>query len=332
MNILLATDSWAPQVNGVYTTYKSLIPFLNQDGHQVFVVHPGLFRTIPTHYRNIRLALPSKRQIHKIISNFRPDAIHIGVEGPIGFQVKRYCDKHNLKYTTAFHTKFAEYGKKHFWIPEFISWRVLKWFHGKSAKIMSATDSLTSDLQNRGFKNIAFWGRGVDHTLFRPRKKQFIPKQSPLLMYVGRVSVEKNIKAFLDCKVPGTKCVVGDGPALNSLKQSYPDCVFMGELHGEKLAQAFSDADVFVFPSKTDTFGLVIIEALASGVPVAAYPVTGPKDILTDPKVGCVHEDLEIAIQQALQFGDKHACLNLAKKYSWDAATDQFLKNLIPIK
>lgn len=326
--LLLITDAWMPQINGVATTYKSIVPMLEGHGIEAKIIHPDLFRTVPTTYPDVRFALVRKRTIHSIIKSFKPTTIHIGVEGPLGIQAKRLCDKLNFKYTTSFHTKYAEYMKEHFGIPTVFGWKCLKWFHSKSSNILVPTDSLITELSERGFRNLSKWTRGVDTDLFHPRSKTM---EGTILTYVGRVSKEKNIRAFLDVNVDGTKVVVGDGPELTALKKEYPNVVFLGMLTGEPLAQAYANSDVFVFPSKTDTFGIVILEALASGVPVASYNVTGPKDILTEPGIGFMHADLEIAITNALKQGDKKACVTFAQHQSWKKVGTDFVKSLIPI-
>lgn len=327
MKLLLATDAWEPQINGVATTYHSIVPYLND--FDIKIIHPEMFKTVPTTYPGIRLSVISQRHVKNIMSSYDPDYIHIGVEGPIGIQMKRFCDRNRLRYTTAFHTKYAEYAKKHLMIPEFIGWKFLKWFHKNSSSVMVPTQSLLQELTERGFCNLKLFNRGVNTSVFYPRNKK---NKETILTYVGRVSKEKNIESFLQSNVPGKKCVVGDGPELKFLKKKYPEAMFLGMLKGQELAEAYSNSDIFVFPSKTDTFGIVILEALASGLPVAAYPVTGPMDILTEPGIGFMNENIEISIQQALLHGDKEACINFAKQRSWENAAMEFKKNLIPIR
>ncbi len=329
MKILIATDAWRPQVNGVSTTYQRIIPLLEKE-HDVFLIHPGMFRTIPTYYPDVRLALPPLSQLRSMIEQFDPDYIHIATEGTIGIQVKRLCSKNKWKYSTGFHTKYADYMKHHLGVPMWLGWKFLTWYHGKASSILVPTLSMKQELEDHGFQNVSEWTRGVDTTIFHPNYETYPEKDKPILMYVGRVSKEKNIEAFLDTTIQGCdKYVVGDGPTLNGLKRKYPTVRFLGMLHGQELARAYANADVFVFPSKTDTYGIVILEALACGAPVAAYPVTGPKDILTEPNIGFMHENLEVAIKQALEEGDKSACVKFGQSKSWHEVATVFLDLLI---
>lgn len=240
---------------------------------------------------------------------------------------RRYCLKRNLAFTTSFHTRFPEYVNLRFGVPVRWGYAFLRWFHRPAARVMVATDSLQSELERQGFRHLVRWSRGVDIELFRPRPRTN-EKDGPVFLYVGRVAVEKNVEAFLRLRLPGCKMVVGDGPQLAALKAAYPDVCFVGSHTGEALARLYAAADVFVFPSRTDTFGLTMLEALASGVPVAAYPVQGPRDVLLDPSVGCMNDNLEAAALAALSL-DRNACRSYARRYSWEACSRQFHGHLV---
>jgi len=331
VRILIATDAWLPQVNGVVRTLGTTVRQLTQLGHAVKVIEPSLFPNIPcVVYPEIYLALPQDRPLQLLIRRFAPDAIHIATEGPIGFQVRRYCQAQQLHFTTSYHTKFPEYLQALLGVPVSISYRFLRGFQASAAAIMVSTPSLEHELRQWGFRNrLVRWSRAVETSVFHRRGHTYPAEQRPILMYVGRVSREKNVEAFLRLATRGTKYVVGDGPARAELQQKYPQAVFLGPLTGEPLAEAYANADVFVFPSRTDTFGLVILEALASGVPVAAYPVPGPIDILQPPCTGALHDDLAVAIERALRDGDPETCVALAEQFSWEKCTRQFLANLV---
>jgi glycosyltransferase involved in cell wall biosynthesis len=284
-------------------------------------------------YKDFRIALASGSRIQTFIDRYNPDAIHIATESTLGLAVRSYCNYRNLRFTTSYHTRSPEYLQRWAWFPSSLSYTYLRWFHSRSQTIMVAAPSMEEELRRRGFKvPIKRWSRGVDVQLFAPRERTWPRSHGPIQLYVGRVSAEKNLEAFLDLKTPGTKYVIGDGPSRQLLQSRYPQVNFLGKLTGEALAQAYANADVFVFPSKTDTFGLVIIEALASGVPVAAYPAPGPIDILTNDKVGALDENLGRAIERALQSGDSRECVALAREYTWERCTRQFLDNLVPAK
>ncbi len=329
LSILLATDAWRPQVNGVVRTWETSIAHLQRRGHAVEVVHPGQFRTVPLpFYPEIRLAWLGRRALGSAIRQFDPDAIHIATEGPIGLAVRAWCVRNRRSFTTSYHSKFPEYVQEHLKIPAGWSYRFLRWFHGGATAILVSTPSLESELAGHGFRNMARWSRGVDLTLFAPRPKTWAQYPRPILLYAGRVSKEKNLDAFLNLRTPGTMIVVGDGPAREKLQREFPDAVFLGYRSGPALAEAYSNADAFVFPSKTDTFGLVLIEALACGVPVAAYPVVGPIDIVTEPGCGALNDDLSRAIELALATGNAEACVNHARKFTWERCTDQLLASL----
>lgn len=326
MRILVATDAWHPQVNGVVRTLTMMAQAAEQIGVEVDFLTPQSFRTFALPgYRDLRLALPGPWRIGKLIDAARPDCIHIATEGPIGFLVRRYCCKHNLPFTTSFHTRFPEYVSARLPIPEAWVWAILRAFHGPSRAVMAATPALAAELRARGFRNVALWPRGVDTSLFRPRHVDLCLPE-PVFLCVGRLAVEKNLEAFLDLDLPGTKLIVGDGPARASLERKYPDAVFLGARHGEELAKIYAGADVFVFPSRTDTFGLVLLEALASGLPVAAFPVTGPRDVIGTSPVGVLSDDLGNACLDALGIPRK-ACVAFAARYTWESSARIFVEH-----
>jgi glycosyltransferase involved in cell wall biosynthesis len=331
MKIAIITDAWHPQVNGVVRTHTHLIAELRMMGHNVLLISPDLFRNIPCPtYPEIRLALGAGHKIKKMLTEFKPHAIHISTEGPLGFAARRYCVRRNLPFTTAYHTRFPEYLKAKAGIPVALTYALLKRFHGPSKAVMVPTSSMQDTLQKSGFTNVCIWTRGVDTNLFKPRSDSVLNLPRPIFLYVGRISVEKNIGAFLDLNLPGSKLVVGDGPQYKELAARYKDAHFVGGKSGEELAAHYATADVFVFPSRTDTFGLVILEALASGVPVAAYPVTGPIDIIAGADVGCLSENLAEAALSALNM-NRERCRNFAEARSWRSCAEQFAANLYPI-
>jgi len=328
MRILVATDAWHPQVNGVVRTLAMMAEAARTFGVDVSFLTPQSFRTfaLPS-YRDLRLALPYQAKIARLIADARPDSIHIATEGPIGFLVRRYCRKHGLPFTTSFHTRFPEYISARLPIPESWIWAALRVFHGPSQAVMAATPALATELRSRGFRNVVLWPRGVDAGLFHPRAVDpGLPR--PIFLCVGRVAVEKNLEAFLELDLPGSKVIVGDGPARAALARKYPQAVFLGARQGEALAQAYAGADVFVFPSKTDTFGLVLLEALASGVPVAAFPVTGPRDVIGAAPVGALNDDLRAACLSALTIPSL-ACLEFAAGHTWEASARAFVDNIV---
>ncbi len=332
--ILIVSDAWVPQVNGVVRTLRTVAEELRAMGKTVEVIGPARFRTWPMpSYPEIRLAVLPDRKIKRLIEEFAPDALHIATEGPLGLSARAYAIRHKMNFTTAFHTRFAEYVKARTGIPLFISYAWLKRFHHAGSGLMVATPSLQDELAGRGFKNIKSWTRGVDLDKFQLAPREDWPLKRPVFAYVGRVAVEKNLRAFLTLDLPGSKLVVGDGPERKLLEREFPDVHFAGTRHGPALAAAYAGADVFVFPSKTDTFGLVVLEALASGLPVAAYPVTGPKDILSQAPVpvGAMDEDLRVAALAALEI-DRGACRPYAERYSWRACAQRFLDNLVPVR
>jgi len=331
MKILLVTDAWRPQLNGVVRTLEHLREDLAALGHETEVIHPGLFRSCacPT-YPEIRLSWNAPWNIGRLLREARPDAIHLATEGPLGMFARRWCLRRKLPFTTAFHTRFPEYIRERFHFPLGPSYAWLKRFHGAAAKTMVATPSLKQDLEGKGFRNLVYWSRGVDTSLFRPRPKTALSLPRPVFLSVGRIAVEKNLEAFLRLDLPGSKAVVGAGPDLPALRQRHPDAHFLGAMEGEGLAAAFASGDVFVFPSRTDTFGLVLLEAMACGLPVAAYPVTGPLDVVVQGLTGVLDEDLGRAALAA-QALSPEACREHALGFSWQACAKQFLAHVEPL-
>jgi len=330
MRILIVTDAWEPQVNGVVRTLQATVAELRAAGHEVGVISPDLFRSFPCpSYPEIRLALAGWRRVGRHIRAFAPQAIHISTEGPLGMAARRWCLTNKFPFTTAYHTRFPEYVAARLPVSPAFVWRFIRWFHRPARHIMVATRSLARELAEQGLAQTMMWERGVDHALFRADRAPYPAYAGlarPIQLYVGRVAVEKNIGAFLATDRPGTKVIVGEGPALAELKAQHPDALFLGKLGGEALASAYSGADVFVFPSRTDTFGLVIIEAMSCGTPVAAYPVPGPGDIVRDG-AGALDENLGRAIDMALACNRADAKA-LGARYSWASCTAQFAKAL----
>jgi glycosyltransferase involved in cell wall biosynthesis len=299
-------------------------------GHTVGFIGPDRFKTMPLiGYTEIRVAVNPRRKLERLIAEFAPDAIHIATEGPLGWAGRGICRRKGLAFTTSYHTCFPEYLAERWPVPKSLSYAVLRNFHSASAAVMVATPTISRLLADRGFANIKRWTRGVDTELFRPRPKDFLDAPRPISIYVGRVAVEKNIEAFLSADIPGTKYVVGGGPQLAALMKRYPAARFVGPRDGDELASYFAAADVFVFPSRTDTFGLVMLEALASGVPVAAFPVPGPLDVIGGSDIGVLDEDLGRAVSRALKI-DPARCRDFALAHSWQAAAHQFLSNVHP--
>ena len=317
MRILLATDAWSPQVNGVVRTWQQTIRELSAMGHEVEVLHPGLGRTIAApRYNEIRLTLAPWRIVGRAME--RPfDAIHIATEGPIGFEARRRCESKGIPYTTSYHTQFPEYLKQYFGLPRRITWRFMRWFHGGARAPLAPTQRVTDQLQAQGISRATTWCRGVDTTLFRPiASSLFRELPRPIHLYAGRVAREKNIGAFIEAELPGSKVVVGDGPERVRLERLRPEIVFAGYRFGDDLAAHYTAADVFVFPSRTDTFGIVMLEANACGLPVAAFPVTGPIDVVRDGVNGALDEDLAVAAARALQV-PRESCVTHARSQSW---------------
>jgi glycosyltransferase involved in cell wall biosynthesis len=330
MKIAIISDAWLPQINGVVRTLMRTIEELQALGHETHVVSPDLFRNLPCpSYAEIRLAVLPARRLARLLDGFQPCAIHIATEGPLGYAARRYCLARGLPFTTAFHTRFPEYVKARIGMPLGAGYSVLRRFHAPASGVMVATLSLERDLDARGFRNLKRWTRGVDTAMFHPRDKAFLDLPRPIHLYVGRIAVEKNVEAFLKLDLPGSKLVVGSGPQLADLKRRYPDVRFAGPRQGEDLARHYAAADVFVFPSRTDTFGLVLLEALASGLPVAAYPVPGPLDVIDGASVGFLDEDLASAVRRALDVSPE-LCRDYALQFSWRRSAEQFLANLRP--
>lgn len=329
--ILIVTDAWEPQVNGVVTTLLTVIKHLQEKGHSVAVISPDMFTTVPLPvYPEIKLAVFPKRKMARLIDAFAPEKIHIATEGPLGWAARAICLKKGWRFSTSYHTKFPEFANETARIPLRLGYFVVKHFHRKSSAMMVATKSLDDDLRERGFTNTVTWTRGVDTELFNCQSKPALKLEKPVMVYVGRVSVEKNIEAFLNLDLPGSKLVVGGGPQLKKLQRNYPNVTFTGPKFGEELAAHYRSGDIFVFPSQTDTFGLVMLEAMACGLPVAAYPVTGPLDVLAECTAGKMDWDLAKAVKQALKT-DQKAARDHALKFSWRACSDTFLSNLTPL-
>ncbi|MDD5034769.1 MAG: glycosyltransferase family 1 protein [Methylococcaceae bacterium] len=331
MKIALITDAWRPQINGVVTTLQKTCEQLRAFGHAVETFTPDQFHNWPCPgYPEIRLALGCGRKLRKRLRQFRPDAVHIATEGPLGLAARRYCRDHGLPYTTSFHTRFAEYVNLRLGIPLSWGYAFLRWFHSASERVMCATPALIEELQTHGFKNPVLWSRGVDVELFRLRSECILDDEKPIFLYAGRVAIEKNLEAFLSIDLPGTKFIVGDGPQREELERKYPQVRFVGYKFGDELAQHIAAADVFVFPSLTDTFGLVLLEAMSCGVPVAAFPVRGPLDVILSDKVGCLDEDLRKAALAALNLKAED-CREYALQYAWQNCVRQFEAHLAPI-
>lgn len=326
--LLIVTDAWHPQVNGVVRSLDRLGRELKAQGLDVYYLTPQSFRTLPCPtYPEIRLSLTMGGGVREKIEAIKPDYIHISTEGPLGYWARRYCLEKGKAFSTSYHTRFPEYLAARFPVPLSWSYAALRWFHNAGRACMVATSSLYRDLEERGFQDLCYWGRGVDLDLFHPRSDDALDCPGPRLLYVGRVAVEKNIGAFLDLDVEGTKIVVGDGPQRAALEEKYPDVLFAGLKEGEELAAIYASCDLFVFPSKTDTFGIVLLEALASGLPVAAYPVMGPLDVIGDSGAGILHDDLAEAVREALKI-DPQICLDYAASQSWTASANQFRDNI----
>lgn len=334
MRIALVTDAWHPQVNGVVRTLDTVIGILREWGHEILVISPDQYRSVaaPT-YPEIRLAVTRARSVGERISEFGAEAIHLATEGPLCLSAQRWCCRKDREFTTAYHTQFPEYLAKRTRLSPRLFWKYIRWFHKRSQTIMVSTESVREQLRMERLTQVHHWGRGVDLANFSPDAPPpalYASLPRPIQLYVGRVAVEKNIEAFLETKQPGSKVVVGDGPALNRLRSRFPSVYFEGRKTGRELAGFYGGSDVFVFPSKTDTFGLVVIEALACGTPVAAYPVIGPIDILT-PETGAMDNNLEQAIAGALRCNSDD-CIDLAAEYSWASSARQFLDGLAPIE
>lgn len=328
MRVLIATDAWHPQVNGVVRTLTSLERSARTIGVDITFLSPEGFRSFPLPtYPGLRLAIPNGREIGRRIEAARPDAIHIATEGPIGFSVRAYCLRRGLPFTTSYTTKFPEYIAARFMIPTGWSYGFLRRFHGAAKVTMASTTSLVQELRSHGFRRLGLWTRGVDTDLFDPGGAAEMNLPRPIFLNAGRIAVEKNLEAFLSLDLPGSKVVIGEGPQEAELKRRYPEVHFLGVRHGRDLAAHIAAADVFVFPSRTDTYGVVQLEALSCGVPVAAYPVTGPRDIIGGRGIGVLDEDLRTACLGALTI-PRQACRDFALGRSWDASARQFVRNV----
>ncbi len=331
MKLAIVTDAWEPQVNGVVTTLKMTRETLVRQGHTVRVFEPSGFKSVPCpSYPEIRLALNPGGSLKKSLASYGPEAVHIATEGPMGLAARALCKNKRWAFTTSYHTQFPEYIRKRYPVPLWASYMFLRWFHSASACTMVGTAHLEKSMRLRGFENLARWPRGVDTRVFNPDKRASIPDPRPIWIYVGRVSVEKNIEAFLKLDLPGTKYVIGHGPACHALRKAYREVRFVGYKFGEELASHLAASDVFVFPSKTDTFGIVMLEAMACGTPVAAYPVTGPIDVVRNRVTGCLDKDLRQAALDALEL-DPEDCRNQALEHTWESATHMFLSNITPV-
>ncbi len=332
MRIAIVTDAWLPQVNGVVRTLMATKAELEKRGHDVLIVSPDLYPNLPCPtYPEIRLAVASAGSVGDRLLAFRPDAVHLSTEGPLCLSARRWCLRHDWQFTTAFHTQFPEYFAARTGIDAAWVWPYFRWFHSGSRAVLVSTPSVRDVLARHGISHSVPWSRGVDLDAFSPDAAPhpaFADLPRPIQLYVGRVAVEKNIEAFLSGRYAGTRVVVGDGPARAMLTEKYPDAVFMGALSGDALASAYAGADVFVFPSRTDTFGLVMIEAMASGTPVAAFPVSGPVDIVT-PTTGALDERLDVAIAAALT-KSRADCALYGRTFTWTASGSQFLSALVP--
>ncbi|MEO1235338.1 MAG: glycosyltransferase family 1 protein [Planctomycetota bacterium] len=329
MKIALLTDAWEPQVNGVVRTWQHVIEEAEQLGHEFTVIHPGLFRTVGApKYPEIRLAVWPYRTTNRTLDDFAPDAIHVATEGPIGRAGRRYCLKRKLPFTTSYHTQFPHYLKAYFGIPVWATYKFIRWFHGPAEATLAPTKTVVDELHTNGLPKAKTWSRGANTTLFRPQDKTLLTDlPRPIFLYAGRVAVEKNIEAFLQLDLPGTKVVVGDGPAKPKLEKQFPNVHWAGYQFGEDLALHYASADVFVFPSLTDTFGVVMLEANASGLPVAAYPVTGPIDVVKEGVTGCLNHDLRQACLDAIDLTPQD-CRDFALANSWGRCAEIVLETV----
>jgi glycosyltransferase involved in cell wall biosynthesis len=326
--LVIVSDAWAPQTNGVVTTLRSVIEHLPALGYETTVVHPGLFTTRPLPgYPEIRVACDPWR-LRQRLDELRPETVHIATEGPLGLAARRLLRQSGLPFSTSLHTKFPEYLRARTGAPLGIGYAYLRWFHAPATSVLCTTDSHRQELDHWGVANLVVWGRGVDTDRFRPRPR--LQRRRPRLLYVGRVAVEKNLDAFLRLDIDAEKVVVGDGPARADLQRRYPQAAWLGYRHGDALAAEYADADVFVFPSRTDTFGLVMLEAMACGTPVAAFPVTGPIDVVTEGVTGSLDEDLELAVMRALSI-DRGACRTAAQSLGWHRIAERLAASLAPL-
>lgn len=329
MRIVVATDAWHPQVNGVVRSIEAVAAEARSLGASVEFLTPDGFTSVslPT-YPDIRLAVAFPSVVKRRVAALKPDHLHIATEGPLGLSVRALCRRAGLPFTTSYHTQFPDYLAARAPIPRRLTYAALRWFHNGGSGTMVSTNSVAEQLSRRGFRNIMRWSRGVDAEMFRPRSESVLDLPRPIFLSVGRVAVEKNLEAFLSLDLPGSKVVAGDGPARQSLQERFPAVTFLGLQTGEALAQVYASADVFVFPSRTDTFGIVLLEALASGLPVAAYPVAGPRDVIGDSEAGVLDEDLGAACRRALRVPRAKARA-FALTYTWAESARQFLDNIL---
>ena len=330
--ILIVTDNLYDQINGVVTTYKNIEACAIRDNYRVVYLDPGRFRYFDCPgYNEVKIAFP--RKVGEILEEIRPDHIHIATEGPVGLRVRQYLDKHGYRYNTAYHTKFPEGLKKLFGIPEALTWPLVRWFHKHSGKVLTTTESMVQELQAHGFDGeIIPWTRGVDRDIFKPDQRTKTLSNGPILVCVSRVSKEKNLDDFCKLDYPNAiKIMVGDGPYRKDLEARYPDVQFVGFKTGTELAKYYAMADVFVFPSRWETFGIVMIEAMACGTPVAAYPCQGPLDVIDEGVTGCMNDDLKQAVSDALTL-DRIRVWQASSRWSWPRAWEIFRDNLIQIK
>ena len=329
---MLVTDAWFPQVNGVVRALSTTRERLLGLGHEVEVIAPERFKNVPCPtYSEIRLALCTPSRVGSLIAEYAPEAVHLATEGPLGWCARRWLKRHGIPFTTSFHTMFPQYLKLRIGLPESWSFAGMRFFHGAAGATMYSTPRLRDLLHDHGFKNLVGWVRGVDTRLFTIGAAEPLAYPRPIQMYVGRIAVEKNIEAFLRADTPGTKVIVGDGPQRAKLERRYPAVRFLGPKYGDELVRHYRSADVFVFPSRTDTLGLVMLEAMACGVPVAAFPVQGPLDVVGDSAAGVLNENLAIAIEQALSIAPD-TCRARALEHSWDQSVVEFHANLIQIR
>ena len=336
MRILLATDAWEPQINGVVRTLSRTVAELRGMGHEVDIIEPGQFRTVPLPtYSEIKLAVGCYAAIQERLKAFEPEAIHIATEGPIGLATRRICLEWKLPFTTSYHTRFPEYVSARLPVPVGAGYAYMKWFHKPSGRLMVATVTMREELEKHGFRNLALCSKGVDTQLFRPHATEvFKGRERPIWLYVGRIAVEKNLEAFLKLDLPGTKVLVGSGPQKEELERRFPKAIFPGPKFGEDLADCYAASDVFVFPSLTDTFGLVMLEAMASGTPVAGYAAPGPVDVIPGSGAGALADiggDLKAACLEALNI-DRAQARAYAERFSWRACAEEFVRNLEPHK
>lgn len=333
MRIAIVTDAWSPQVNGVVRTLRAVAAELARRGHEVHVLSPNGRRTLPMpFYPEIRLALTPSKALGREIRSLAPDAIYIATEGPLGWAARRFCRRENIPFTTGFHTRFADYLALRIPLPGLVSasWSMLRNFHAPSHCVLVPTRSVAEDLERRGFANLRLWTRGVDHALFQPGRRAAVNYPRPIMLHAGRLAPEKNIEAFLSLDLPGTKLLVGDGPQRAELEKRFPDAVFLGFRFDEELARLMASADVLVFPSLTDTFGLVMLEAMASGTPVAAFAVASPIDVVEDGVTGALDKHLKLAILRALTL-DRGKVRAGAEAFTWERTAQIFEESLMPV-